>query len=421
MKTRRHGARGKPEPNSYQLAYTRLGVPESPFHGTIYSLLKNEAQYIVTQGHPFRMLGKVHNMDIGGPFESKKIRVNLGKGCDVRRCVVTGRRAYEGTVLPIPDANFRTFLSWCNEDAEVSPVDFQTKLAEYTVPSLESDSSLDAWGTSVINSVVPTTPVADVAVSIGELLSERRFFSLPGTSGSVPGEYLNYMFGIAPTIGLAQDLRKAIAEGESLLKQLARDSGRLVRRRYQPEPEVTSERVVTPGVRCDLYGDVGFNTIFSDWGTHTLSRKTTKQWGFSGAFTYHFPEEGIGRTIAELDYLYGVRPGAALAWELLPFSWLLDYKLSIGDVLGNLDNFSQDGLVMPYGYVTLKTTVEEQCTWEGRIYNASNQLEHTTVSATMVKTTMQRRPATPFGFGINPGDLSARQLSIIAALGLSRL
>jgi hypothetical protein len=34
-------------------------------------------------------------------------------------------------------------------------------------------------------------------------------------------------------------------------------------------------------------------------------------------------------------------------------------------------------------------------------------------------TTQQRTAANPFGFGVKPGDLSPRQLSILAALGIS--
>lgn len=127
------------------------------------------------------------------------------------------------------------------------------------------------------------------------------------------------------------------------------------------------------------------------------------------------------RTIAELDAKYGVKPGADTAWELLPFSWLADYKLSAGAAISNFSRFTSDGLVMKYGYIMGETTQTTRYAWSGYICNASGSLSRRDLAATVVRTTKRRMLANPFGFGILPGDLSDRQLSIIAALGLTYL
>jgi hypothetical protein len=88
--------------------------------------------------------------------------------------------------------------------------------------------------------------------------------------------------------------------------------------------------------------------------------------------------------------------------------------------LGNLDAFGADGLVMPYGYVMGRTTKTTHYHWEGGIRDGSGALQHTVLGASVVETTKQRVAANPFGFGISPDSLSGRQLSILAALGLSK-
>lgn len=408
----------------YTFHYTLNGVPEAIEDGRFYSLHYNAAQHISSEGHPFKLLGRTSKLDIGGPFDSKRVEVHLGKGCSPWTSKSPFGANRYATFLPLPASYVHDAVRWLNDRYAITdnPIDIQTKIGSYCSP-FSSSNDLDTWGTRVISSVVPTNPVADVAVSLGELYSERKFFSLPGTSGSLPGEYLNYMFGVSPTIGLAQDLRKAIGQQEMLLDNLHRNSGRLVRRQYRPDAVVNTVTTVFPNEQLSYVGDVTglLAAYFAFSGPITRIVKTTTQWQFSGAFTYYIPESGIGRKIADLDYLYGVRATASLAWELLPYSWLVDYKASVGAAIKNLESFHQDGLVMPYAYVTKREVVESRYTWEGLVYNSFGVLERLNCEATVVGTTLQRRPATPFGFGITPGDLTLKQLSIIAALGLSRV
>jgi hypothetical protein len=410
-------------PNGMTEYWIYDNVPGSR-HGRYTGTHNNEVQYIVSEGHPYRSIGKRGApSDIGGPFESQKVEVVLGEGCGPWETFIPAGSEVRWKVFHVPNTTVGTIIDEISNIPAMFDTEAEVKSklqSQYLAPALESISTLDSWGTSVISAVKPTSPVADLAVSIGEFVSERKFFSLPGTSGSVPGEYLNYMFGVAPTIGLVQDLRNAISNSEELLNQYSRDSGRLVRRQYEPPPEKTTVKTVTPGVPVGSVG-TGLHPLAGGSGTLTTITKTTKTWKFSGAFTYYLPKSGWFRTMAELDYLYGIKPGLSVVWELMPYSWLVDYKLNVGDILSNVDAFTQDGLVMPYAYVQRSQNVEVEYTWIGSVYGPNGTLVPKTVTATVYKTTLQRQPATPFGFGISPGSLSLRQVSIIAALGLSRV
>jgi len=387
---------------------------------------RNKVQILTSEGHPFRLLGKRDDLDIGGPFETRSLELDLE-----RWQPETSRYFYnttlkqwqeELTTIPAPSTDFVSLDNKVQFGGGFP--DYSSTAAWLTprTPQGYTANQLDALGAIAIDGCKPTNPVADLAVSIGEFVSERKFFSVPGTAGSLPGEYLNYMFGIAPTLADIQDLRTAMTEKEELLKQYRRDSGRLVRRRWEPEGDVKASVTKTQGVQCWTIGPGYSSYTCPPSGTLTKFTSTYTRWWFSGAFTYYLPKEGTwGRTVAELDYLYGIKPGYALAWELMPYSWLIDYRSSIGSVMSNIDSFIQDGLVMPYAYIMATHVVDEEHVWEGAIRDPDGILVPRRIRGRKISTLKQRRPATPFGFGIPPGGLSARQLSIIAALGLTKL
>lgn len=392
---------------------TSLGTTQ--WSETVY----RKAQHTSSEGHPYQFLGRDHRTDIGGPFLTQKVEIALDENAHLHLDNGAGiRRRVTGTAIAHPDLLPYRKSVWSTPDTAAAVVG---RLTAFRNPQPLSDSTLDAFGSTAISLVKPTNPTVDLAMSIGEFVSERKFFSLPGQAGSVPGEYLNYMFGIAPTIADVQDLRKAIQEKEKILFQYARDSGRLVRRRFEPDPVTSvSNHTATNQPLYDIkggsFGDGA--TVGSGTLSYTIKR-STRQW-FSGAFTYFLPKEGLLKSVAELDRLYGVVPGTALAWELTPYSWLVDYKLSVGSALKNLDSFAMDGLVMPYGYVMAEQSAEVYHTWTGPV-TINGTWTKRSVSGKIVKTVKQRRPANPFGFGIKHGDLSLRQVSIIAALGLTKL
>jgi hypothetical protein len=66
-----------------------------------------------------------------------------------------------------------------------------------------------------------------------------------------------------------------------------------------------------------------------------------------------------------------------------------------------------------------ETVVNISERWDGQIVQGS--VRNYTASSNRVYTIKQRRAANPFGFGLTDDDLSLRQKSILAALGISFL
>jgi hypothetical protein len=404
-----------------------VGIDEDTFmssttpsrNGTVP--VRNDGQTLMSESHPYKLLGKGGNKEIGGDFKSQRIEVHL-EPWGTKQFVRTGPPLGMEETTWLPSADFDVLSQYKRANpGSFDEVHFRTWLeATHPLP-YKSDSYMDNWGASVIASVKPTNPVADLATTLAEFASEGRVFTLPGKAIRPDKEYLNYSFGVSPTVGFAKDLRKAVSNRENIISQYERDSGKRVRRQFNPPPEITTTKQIQSPVSLWSFGFSGPSPYVA--GNGTLIKTTTNKtymW-FSGAFTYHLPKRGWRSDLARLDKLYGVVPQPnSTFWELTPYSWLIDYFTEQGAYQENLDAFRKDGLVMPYGYVMCKQQRTVEYSWTGFVWKGAST-ESYTRKGSIQYTTMQRRSATPYGFGITSSQLTTKQLSIIAALGLSKL
>lgn len=362
-----------------------------------------------SRGHPVSWLGRSTG-NIGGKFAHTKLQVD--KFGDTLSPYSEGATWRQGSATWAASSGFVSDLTPpATPPTYEEARDFVATNAPM-VPSYE----MDAYGTTAIARVAPTNPLVDLSTSAAELFREG-LPNLPGSSGNPGGEYLNIMFGYLPLASDAKALAATARKHDALLRQYERDSGRWIRRRYDfpPKVSVTTE-TRSAAVPSPLGGSI---SGLVQTGTRTTTRTTTTKIWFSGAFTYYLPPSGWRRTVAELDHLYGIRPGIDTAWELVGYSWLADYFSNIGDVAKNITAFQQDGLVMPYGYVMAQSHTEHEETWSGPM--RFGVWKTTTITSKKSYITHQRRLANPFGFGLEFDGLTGRQLSILAALGMSRL
>jgi hypothetical protein len=403
-----------------------LGVPTAGRDGFVTDL-RNEAQTIMSRENPVKLLGrKNHPEDIGGDFESYKIEIFLDSWAPVTFSNTTTTQPSYETIIPSP-ANELSKIHQLARGSNPNPED-QTALTAHIkgfVPNAFTSNEMDVWGTQVINSVIPSNPVADLSTTLAELASEGKFFENPLKDSATPSDrYLNYQFGISPTVGFAQDFRKAVKNRDAIIDQYERDAGKRVRRKFDVPPVITTSKSTRSS--ASLYG-LGLgpaSSRISSNGICTVTTKTTVWKSFSGAFTYYIPkrEGGLGE-LDRLDKLYGVNPLNNLTgtgWELTPYSWLVDYFASSGAYNRNIDAFRGDSLVMPYAYVMFTTVKDVEYSWTGNVRFGSSQVSRT-YGGRVVSTTLQRRHATPYGFGLSDSDLTDKQWSILAALGIGRV
>lgn len=316
-----------------------------------------------------------------------------------------------------------------------------------------SNASLDAWGTKAIAACKPTNPAADTAVFLGELLlgQKLRFASktlevmkeVIGGSRALsykskrlrkaPAEdFLLYQYGLKPAINDAMKIAATVLEFGRLARQLERDSGKLVRRRFEFTPVVTrdfqevsnnADPYIIPssnGLRRRIPNNSS-GTLVPPTGKVYRDEVTTIRRWFSGAFTYYVPPdyssdgsmEAVTRRV--LDN-FGLAPTPDTIWNLAPWSWAVDWFSSAGAVISNWTDMINYGLTLRYGYVMEHTVTRRTFTYAGVPSRTSGYPK----PFTLVSETKIRRRATPFGFGLTWDGFSPLQLAIAAALGISR-
>jgi hypothetical protein len=286
-------------------------------------------------------------------------------------------------------------------------------------PSLSqpSDTELNAAGTTAIARSAPNNPAFDMTVAIAEVVREgipsmvglnlwKERTQLARGAGS---EYLNFQFGWKPLMSDIQSFARTVKDSHAILDSYRKGSDKKIRVGYSfPDYDWT-----------DVYQGGGFfpwPSAYNQSGTGTLVRTQRTQRWFSGAFRYHIPttDTVLGKFnnwLSMADRLLGVKVTPEDVWNLAPWSWAVDWFTNTGDVLRNVSNLGKDGLVLQYGYVMdhRRNSREYYCNFPGGF-----------TSRIVLEEWKRRRQATPYGFGVDFSSLSARQVAIIAALGLSR-
>lgn len=338
-----------------------------------------------------------------------------------------------------------------------------------------SDWDVNLYGTRAIQTLAPTRPEMNLSASVAELVREglpkAALFNslnqilrqvtrirhgsrgpkqetswqaaLKGLASGSKGaseDYLNFMFGISPLARDIESLYTVLKNSENILAQYQTDAGKGVRRDM-----VLKDTVENATFRpSDLFsqGTVGVftnhwpasfppgrastsDTADSSTTQTTVFQELKEKIYFSGSFSYYLPlPEGFWGKMKFYDSQWERLIGRPLSyetlWELTPWSWLADWFFDIQGALRTVDLVQDDNLVINYGYlmrsVTATTTVVSQLGWSPEKDRAIK-----TASTQYVSHRVERVRANPFGFALTaPTALSAVQLSLLGAIGLSR-
>jgi hypothetical protein len=374
-------------------------------------------QVTESEGHQWPPEKPGFHGDIGGDFTTTKSYLE-GPGAYIRasgnnNIGLTGSRKrtewYEGTVI-------------------TSPGSFPTAYRKlFPISAIPSDDDIAEWGATAVSRCKPTNSASNLAVTLGELVREgfprvaasmgwRDRASVARAAGD---DYLNAQFGWRPLINDISDTVDATFTMNSAIEQLRRDSGRLVRRGYEFPVETSSSEVSASSVGTEPFLYSAFRV--NNWSAVKISVETeTRRW-FKGAFTYWLPDslagEGVLADIGAAADRFGLTITPENLWNLAPWSWAVDWFTNAGDVISNISDSQRYGLIMPYGYMMVHTI--QKCTYSPvnwRYKPDSREIPATT----FVTESKVRRKANPFGFGVSDTDLDPFQISILAALGLSR-
>lgn len=383
-------------------------------------------QVTVSEGHPWPpRKGQV--ADIGGDFfTSKKY---IGGKAETRYLSEsqtvpvfygiyssTDTQKYQGPIIPFDPSVWNGFDPWPSRPSQINAID------------------LNEAGATAIARCKPTNSVADASVFLGELYRE----GIPKLAGihtwkhrtevvrdvkTAGGNYLGYEFGWKPLVNDIRKFAEAVGQAQKVLAQYERDAGGVVRRQYQfPIEELTLDRGKVAGGAP--YGPTLSQHFVGSSGTtgeiHRVDRYQRRIW-FSGAFTYHLPAGYDSRKAMDRGALYakkllGLELSPDVLWNLTPWSWAIDWFSNTGDVVDNLSDWATDGLVLRYGYIMEHVVMSSTFTHQGTKYKSGIPVQPLVFNIE----TKTRRRANPFGFGVSWEALSARQIAILTALGITR-
>lgn len=302
--------------------------------------------------------------------------------------------------------------------------------------SIRDLGDVSTYGATGWNKFRPGNPTADLGVFLGELRDVPRmlsgtakFFhnawramggSLTGfTPKKVADYWLNTQFGWRPFISDLRKFYRTYTKLDEHLNRIRRDNGKWKRRGGTVQQDSDTKVIEISDAVSAHWPSLPwyFYPSGSSYGNYTMTEKYSRHVWFEGAFRYWIPDIGSvqwkKRAIAEL---FGVMPCPSLIWNLIPWSWLVDWCSNVGDVISNMSTGYADNLAAKYAYVmghTERTGVLDSTLnlVDGKIHNSwSFPLDWKT-----------RTAASPFGFGLSDDSFSVRQLSILAALGISRL
>lgn len=240
--------------------------------------------------------------------------------------------------------------------------------------------------------------------------------------------YLALQFGYLPLLRDIRNYVDAQRGAQKRLTQLIRDAGRPVRRRASLSKERTDAvSSSTIGVGIDANQNPLLVTQCYSGGDSwvNIDRETTTNTWCEGRFRYFLPPGP--RDVAWNRKMYrrimGWRITPRELYEVMPWSWLIDYFTDLGQFINAISPGVADRLVADYAFLmcTITYTVKRQHGQRVRCNSAGNDVRTALSGVTSIRTIKMRVKASPFGFGFSKENLTGAQAAILGALGLSRL
>lgn len=331
----------------------------------------------------------------------------------------------------------------------------------YTPSAWDSVNSLNAGSTALLsrgaeawNRLRPDNPDFSLATSLYETrdffptvqsilrgivrrvagVSARRRREGRSTLSKAGQWHLAIQFGYLPILRDIRNGVQAHRASSKRLDQLIRDNGKPVRRRtrLRDTSVAKTHTAFTNGYNggTNVYLTPSSVTQ-SHWfgtgmGSITVVKNSSETWA-EGRFRYILPprprdpEGSRGWNRRMYRYIMGGRITPSNLYQAMPWSWLVDYFTDLGHFIKATSSGVADRLIADYAYLmqTQQWVLTTYATMG--IYEQGGIQKTVTAGGQNIRTVKRRVTASPFGWGISQGDLSPMQLSILGALGLSRL
>lgn len=245
---------------------------------------------------------------------------------------------------------------------------------------------------------------------------------------AVGGEYLNIKFGWMPLVKDLREIYDLSQKIDGMIGQLIREGGRPIRRKaiLKSSSETTHTSYDYPYAYANVYGSPPFLPDGGQTHYSVTTRESVKVWC---SFQYQYDQPDAGSSLWNTrarHALYGSLPTPGLLWEVLPWSWLIDWFSNVGTIYSNLSPNAVDNLVTRRSYVmeekTTETTYDAYVTHPGSNgFYVYPRVEHQFRTKVKVESKARLAGGNPFGASVDiPDHLTMGQALTLAALGITR-
>lgn len=278
-------------------------------------------------------------------------------------------------------------------------------------------NTIDYYGARGFNRYKPDRAVQDLATMIGEFFDVRQMVDEFSTGlRKFVGSTLDREFGQGAAIRDILKLYDLQQRLDKRIRALRRNNGKPVRRKGI----VTILRDSTTWDQPT--GDVGVYPILP-WGMfgpspRNLTITTHETWKFAGRFVWYIPDlpvDGDRWPPQLLAQLLGAQP--EVLWNLMPWSWLIDWFSNAGAVLSNIVSVASRGVMSDYAYIMC----EYVDTWESRVnfMFAGRQMSTSSMWSRSYRT---RDVMGPFGnLGVSSDQFTPEQGALLASVGITHM
>lgn len=321
--------------------------------------------------------------------------------------------------------------------------------------SLLSDSEIRTQGGTMLRNSRPTMPHASLGQWLGELRDFKSLFrsanlrTPKGQGKAVGGGYLSWQFGWAPFLGDLQKSAEAILDSSSIINKFLEESLKIQHRtrevsiRYEAYDvtnmsnignnadygqyiETTNHGTPFGTVNLGFRKSIGYDQIRSNSACTVVVNERLKTFAKFEYFAYD-PDGFLGRLASyeqKARHLLGLNLDPALAWELTPWSWMIDWWLDIGGFLSYQVSVEEDSLACRQSGVVYNRSYD--IILRPNVYSSVPGLQISKIDPEQAwnpvwQTSYQRRlPGSPYDMGIDWSGFSAKRWFILGSLGLTK-
>lgn len=306
-----------------------------------------------------------------------------------------------------------------------NPVDFVgSNLTGYT-PLYLSEYGPKAWGR-----FAPSRPTADLSVFVAELRElpkmlkqtadafKRRSWKQGRRAKAGASNWLNYQFGWLPFVNDLRKFLRTIINIDKQIKFLEKNNGKWLHRGGDVLNASSTDVVLENNTFSYMFPTLDSSFYVSGdsgcYGSSVITRSIVEHVWFEAKMKFYIPSISYG-PLPNLSRIFGARLTPEVVWELTPWSWLVDWVCNVGDNLTNLSLILDNNVVAAYAFLMGRRTevISVSCQQPFKV----GTLSHTWHFSRESK---ERSKASPFGFGLSSDNFTARQFSILGALGISK-